>query len=332
MLKQFDLQVPDQHWSFILGMGNFFVSSVCHAHRRSEAVYAIVKAQIKELRGHQRRGSPLQQQCAKQQAAFLHAISSKMALTAAVMKCWMMAATARARVALITSLVFIAKKFVAGASPQMTLLPQDYDDIFDEFNAVFETTPRPSKTLRELQHSAKVESETFEPNVEVPIDAEIRGTPEDGESCTVEETEDLEQLSDLESEYELLPNLDDDQDFYVDDNQVTSESAHLLQLASSISDTSMHVEDFISEGKHDNFENIIKDVDTYATEASDSKKRSIVRILLAYCTYSEDSNYSSDMVVTAEECLEVWQGDEDRAFKSLAVLCNDVPRLCAALE
>ncbi|KAG7377156.1 hypothetical protein PHYPSEUDO_012064 [Phytophthora pseudosyringae] len=326
-------------------MGNFLVASVCRAHSRSETVYAIVRAQVGTLRGRQRRGSPLQRRCAAQQAALLRALSSKMALTAAVMSCWAAAATARARAALIASLVFIAKKFVASASPQLALAAQDFDDVFDEFNAVFETAPRPTKTLRELQQSAKLEAESLKVEAESnQADAEQSETPEEGENNPGEDDDDgatdgTNQLIDLDDEYELLPKLEEDRAFYaeVDSNQVESDASHsegerLLQLASSISDTSMHVEEFILSGKHDNFEVITKDVDEHAAKASESDKRSIVRVLLAYCAYSEDSHYSSEMVLTAEECLQVWQGDEDRAFKSLAVLCNDVPRLCAALE
>ncbi|ETI37901.1 hypothetical protein F441_16073 [Phytophthora nicotianae CJ01A1] len=329
-------------------MGNFLVSSVCRAHSRSEAVYAIVKAQVGALRGRQRHGSPLHRRCAAQQAALLRALSSKMALTAAVMSCWAAAATARARAAFITSLVFIAKKFIASASPQRTLPPQDYDDVFDEFHDVFETAPRPTKTLRELQHSANLEAESLKAEAEVQQEeAEQSDSPEDTDNNAAEvkddetayDTDGTNQLSDLDDEYELLPKLEEDRAFYADpdNNQKESDASRtegerLLQLASSISDTSMRVEEFIISGKHDNFEVITKDVDEHAAEASESEKRSIVRVLLAYCAYSEDSNYSSEMVLTAEECLQVWQGDEDRAFKSLAVLCSDVPRLCAALE
>ncbi|KAG6973764.1 hypothetical protein JG688_00003396 [Phytophthora aleatoria] len=330
-------------------MGNFLVSSVCRAHSRSEDVYAIVRAQVGALRGHQRRGSPLQRRCAAQQAALLRTLSSKMSLTAAVMSCWVAAATVRARAALITSLVFIAKKFIASASPQLALPPQDYDDVFNEFNAVFETSPQPTKTLRELQHSAKLEAESLKSEAEAQEEEEEEQseTPEDSDNSSTEDKDDEQscttdstnQLSDLDDEYELLPKLEEDHAFYadLDGNQAENDSSQtegerLLQLASSISDTSMRVEEFILSGKHDNFEVITKDVDEHAAQASESEKRSIVRVLLAYCAYSEDSNYSSEMVLTAEECLQVWQGDEDRAFKSLAVLCNDVPRLCAALE
>ncbi|KAK1928617.1 hypothetical protein P3T76_015918 [Phytophthora citrophthora] len=331
-------------------MGNFLVSSVCRAHSRSEAVYAIVRAQVGTLRGCQRRGSPLQRRCAAQQAALLRALSTKMALTAAVMSCWATAATVRAKAALIASLVFIAKKLVASAKPPLALVPQDYDDVFNEFNAVFETTPRPTKTLRELQRDAKEEAkrikeendtqqqqqEEEEEEEEQRENNSAENNRDDEVSCTTDNTD---QLSDLDDDYELLPKLEEDRAFYTEDvdNQndhdlCETEGERLMKLASSISDTSMHVEEFILNGKHDNFEVIAKDVEEHAASASESEKRSIVRVLLAYCAYSEDSNYSSEMVLTAEECLQVWQGDEDRAFKSLAVLCNDVPRLCAALE
>ncbi|KAF4142381.1 hypothetical protein GN958_ATG08557 [Phytophthora infestans] len=309
-------------------MGNFLVSSVCRAHGRS---------------GRRR--------CAAQQAALLRALSSKMALTAAVMSCWVTAATNRARAALVASLVFIAKKFIARTSTQRSLPSQVYDDVFNEFNAVFETAPQPTKTLRELhvQHSAKLDAESLKAEAEAQQGGVThRETPEYSDNNAADDeascyTDGTNQLNDFDDEYELLPKPEEDRAFYADleGNQVESDASQtdsvtegerLLQLASSISDTSMRVEEFIINGKHDNFEVITKDVDDHAAEANESEKRSIVRVLLAYCAYSEDSNYSSDMVLTAEECLQVWQGDEDRAFKSLAVLCNDVPRLCAALE
>ncbi|KAG6613720.1 N-acetyltransferase san [Phytophthora cinnamomi] len=326
-------------------MGNFLVASACRAHSRSEAVYALVRAQVGALRGRQRRGSPLQRRCAAQQAALLRALSSRMALTAAVMSCWAAAATARARAALIASLVFIAKKFVAGASSPRAL-PRDLDDVFDEFNAVFETAPRPTRTLRELQQSAKLEAAEALEEAEEAEETEQSEAPEDAENNSAEDddeascaTDATDQLSDLDDEYEVLPKLEEDRAFYaeLDGNQTEgdvsqTEGERLLQLASSISDTSMHVEEYILSGKHDKFETITSDVDEHAADAGECEKRSIVRVLLAYCAYSEDANYSSEMVATAQECLQVWQGDEDRAFKSLAVLCSDVPRLCAALE
>ncbi|GMF42052.1 unnamed protein product [Phytophthora fragariaefolia] len=248
------------------------------------------------------------------------------------MRCWAAAATARARAALIASLVFIAKKFVAGASPPRAL-PRGYDDVFDEFHAVFETAPPPARTMRELQRSAKQEAEAR--RAEAPEDGENNAAEEDDEASST-----TDQLSDLDEEYELLPKLEEDRAFYaepLEDNQAEggaspSEGERLLQLASSISDTSLHVDEYILNGKHDKFETITNDVDEHAADAGEGEKRSIVRVLLAYCAYSEGANYSSEMVGTAQECLQVWQGDEDRAFKSLAVLCSDVPRLCAALE
>ncbi|CAI5746660.1 unnamed protein product [Peronospora destructor] len=307
-------------------MGNALVSSICRVHGRSEAVYAIVKAQVHALRGQQLRGSPLQRQCAAQQAALLRALSSNLTLTAAVMSCWAVAATARARAAFITSLVFIAKKFVANTKGQLVMSQNDEDNVFDEFQAVFETSSsRPMQTIRELQYNAKMVAE---------------GVTKKRQEDEAEESEKGETRDDLDDEYEMLPEVKEDWAFYADveanqianQNSKTEEGERLLQLVSSISDTLMHVDEFIVSGKHNHFEAITKDVDELAAEASDTEKRSIVRVLLAYCAYNEDLNYASEMVVTAGECLRVWQGDEDRAFKSLVVLCNDVPRLCAALE
>ncbi|KAG7398920.1 hypothetical protein PHYBOEH_010138 [Phytophthora boehmeriae] len=331
-------------------MGNFLVASVCRARSRSEAVYTIVRAQVGALRGRQRRGSPLQRRCAAQQAALLRALSTRMALGAAVMSCWAAAATTRAKAALIASLVFIAKKFIASTKPQQQKLQptEDVDDVFDEFNAVFEADPKPTRSLRRLTPSFRPETKSEKMQESGNQQSEDQ-QPEEREATSMEEdagdTDSTNQLSDVEDDYEVLPKLEDDWAFYTEpdcdqregeqnlqaeDNQLEGE--RLLQLASSISDTAMHVEDYILNGKHEKFDDIASDVDQHAVSASDSEKRSLVRVLLAYCAYSDDANYSSDMVVTADECLQVWQGDEDRAFKSLTVLCSDVPRLCAALN
>ncbi|CAH0481182.1 unnamed protein product [Peronospora belbahrii] len=263
-----------------------------------------------------------------------------MALSAAVMSCWAAAATAQARAALIAFLVFVAKKTISSTSPQLVVQHGDEDDVFDEFNAVFETAARPTKTIRELQHRAKLMAEGLEKDIQLD-GAQQSEAPKNGEANLGDDNEasGTIQPPDLEDEYEMLPELEEDRAFYdnIDEQQAKNqdsktEGERLLQLASSISDTSMHVEEFIVSGTHNNFESITKDVDELAAETSESEKRSVVRVLLAYCAYSKDTNYSSEMVLTAGECLRVWQGDEDRAFKSLAVLCNDVPRLCGALD
>uniref|UniRef100_A0AAV1UA72 Uncharacterized protein n=1 Tax=Peronospora matthiolae TaxID=2874970 RepID=A0AAV1UA72_9STRA len=310
-------------------MGNFLVSTVCHAHSRSEAAYAIVKAQVSALRA-----SPLQRRCAAQQAALVRALASKMAVTATATSDWAAAAADQAGKVLVTFLVLAAQKLLASTRPSLALHHSDEDDVLDEFNAVFETT-------RAQRDSSKCRTEL------------IRGMSETGEKAVRDHRQNkrrddtrMIQSSDLDDEFVLLPEMEEDRGFYVagldgneaeqydddDDDGCPTEGERLLQLASSIATTSLHVERFLLDGHSEKAEAVAKDVDELAAAASESEKKSIVRVLLAYCAYSRDWNYSSDMVVTASEYLRVWQGDEDRAFKSLAVLCNDVPRLCAAFE
>ncbi|KAF1783002.1 hypothetical protein GQ600_18060 [Phytophthora cactorum] len=38
--------------------------------------------------------------------------------------------------------------------------------------------------------------------------------------------------------------------------------------------------------------------------------------------------YRADMIPAARECLRIWCGDEDKAFKSFVTLFDEVPRLC----
>uniref|UniRef100_M4BWJ1 Uncharacterized protein n=1 Tax=Hyaloperonospora arabidopsidis (strain Emoy2) TaxID=559515 RepID=M4BWJ1_HYAAE len=322
-------------------MGNFLVSTVCSAHSRSEAAYAIVKAQVSALRGCQPCASPLQRRCAAQQAALLRALASKMALTATATSDWAAAAVDQAGKVLVTFLVLAAQKLLASTRPPLALSHSDEDDVLDEFNAVFETTRRSEETMRALHDSDKCRTELIggmSETGEKEVRDNHRNKRRDGTRMI--------RSSDLDDEFVLLPKMEEDRGFYVvgldgneeeqydddDDGGCPTEGERLLQLASSIATTSLHVEQFLPGGNFEKAEAVAKDVDELAAAASESEKKSIVRVLLAYCAYSRDWNYSSDMVVTASEYLRVWQGDEDRAFKSLAVLCNDVPRLCAAFE
>ncbi|RLN55031.1 hypothetical protein BBJ28_00009037, partial [Nothophytophthora sp. Chile5] len=259
------------------------------------------------------------------------------ALGAAVASCWAAAATRHAKTALIATLVWVAKEFMVRAAPQAAALSPAYDDVFDEFDAVFESKAPAVRSvkLRPKINSPEVESRLLvEPTEEkeAPDDHQDNNNNNSHEedevtSCATDST-DL--LSDLDGEYELLPKPEENREFYADTDCNKTEGERLLQLASSISDTSMRVEEYIRNST--NHEATAQAVDQFATEASENEKESITRILRAFAAYSDEVNYSSDLVSTAEECLQVWQGDEDRAFKSLTVLCNDVPRLCAELS
>ncbi|TDH67693.1 hypothetical protein CCR75_008684 [Bremia lactucae] len=307
-------------------MGNFLVSSVCHAHGRSEAVYAIMKDNVLALRDSQSRYSPLRRQCAVHQAALLRVISAKLALYIVTIERWAATASRRAMATLKKPFVLFAQQLVVGTIPQLPLPQAEYDDVFCEFDAVFETTPHSSKTLRELQQSSKLMTTgSGKDPLQRQAEVEQSETLKDGEHSSSDDTDDEKQASDLDNaddtkqasnlddEYVVLPALENNREFYIEllDTQAGSEG---------ISDSSIHFEKFIICGKHDKFEKISKDVDVYASKASNSAKRSIVRVLLAYCAHKNDSKYTSDMVLTAENCLKVWHGDEDRAFKSLVAL------------
>ncbi|CAI5717893.1 unnamed protein product [Hyaloperonospora brassicae] len=325
-------------------MGNFLVSAVCSAHSHSEAAYALVRTQVRVL---QRRPPPLlllQRQCTAHQTAVGRALSSALALFAATACDRAAAAADHAKTQLVAFLVRAAQKLLTRAKPlpQLAALsPSDEDDVLDAFHAVFDaTSKRPKQTVRALQHSAELAATRRAAEAELSKRWVATGG-RDGHDGDTSGSGAVIESSDLDDGFVVLPDVGEGRGVYAGledtgvaqcDDDSPTEGERLLQLASSISTASLHVDQFLLTGQHEKADAIAKDVDAFAAMASEREKQSVVRVLVAYCAYSKDWNYSSDMVLTASEYLRVWQGDEDRALKSLAVLCNDVPRLCAAFE
>ncbi|RLN53922.1 hypothetical protein BBJ28_00017703 [Nothophytophthora sp. Chile5] len=175
---------------------------------------------------------------------------------------------------------------------------------------------------------------------------------DDCQSCTTEAT-DL--LSDAESE-------GDEQD--VDDNEVSDDeyteadagnlldaisaaceseagdcevqADRLLQLTATVcaradSTCPIYLEDYLCTcGECPQYKAIALDVEAAKTHwRNEQQKKSITRLLQAFSTYNEVLGYRSNMISAARECLQLWYGDEDQAFKSFVTLYDEVPLLCA---
>lgn len=175
---------------------------------------------------------------------------------------------------------------------------------------------------------------------------------DDSHSCTTEsadlftdaESEDYEQdLDDEDFEWEdvnssaddLLRAIRDGCDSYADCDCET-QVEHLLRLSAIVcaeSDDSgpIYLEDYLCTcGECPQYKEIAHDV-AVAVKASQynlPQTQSIRRLLQAFSTYNEVFGYRTDMIPAARECLRVWCGDEDKAFKSFVTLYDEVPQLC----
>lgn len=187
----------------------------------------------------------------------------------------------------------------------------EYDDhgFFDEFNNVLE----PRRTTR--LHSR------------VATAAKVAAVNNDSAATNPED------------EFELLPSFEENPVFYAESKHKKRPVKLSLEenafqaatvAASEALASPMCLENYLCGcGECPQYEAIAQDVDEYATWLDATEKMRATRLLQALSTYSEDMEYSREMVVAAEECLQVWQGDEDRAFKSMTVLFDELPRLCA---
>jgi hypothetical protein len=191
-----------------------------------------------------------------------------------------------------------------GANAPLPAIEYDDHGFFDEFNDVLET-PKPSRL------HPRVKSATKTPSATAGYD------------------------SSAEDEFEVLPSPEDDPAFYSESKHKHKPVKLLLSERASVAPSEaltspMCLENYLCGcGDCPQYEAIAQDVDEYATWLDETEKMRATRLLQALSTYSEDIEYSREMVVAAEECLQVWQGDEDRAFKSMTVLFDELPRLCA---
>lgn len=126
------------------------------------------------------------------------------------------------------------------------------------------------------------------------------------------------------------PLYSDDEDEENEDEDCLAKVERLLRMASSCSDISIVLDDYLCTcGECPQYKLIAYEVKRYGTYADEAEMRSLTRILQAFSTYNEVIGYDCDMIPTAEECLQVWAGDELQAFKSFVTLYDEVPHLCA---
>ncbi|KAE9020409.1 hypothetical protein PF010_g5658 [Phytophthora fragariae] len=99
-------------------------------------------------------------------------------------------------------------------------------------------------------------------------------------------------------------------------------------------DSRTYLEDYLCTcGECPQYQEIALDVATETSKTSLYKvqhQQSVTRLLQAFSTYNEVLGYRPDMIPAAHECLQIWSGDEDKAFKSFVTLYDDVPHLCDA--
>ncbi|KAJ0398866.1 hypothetical protein P43SY_010157 [Pythium insidiosum] len=126
--------------------------------------------------------------------------------------------------------------------------------------------------------------------------------PDEG-SCCAEEASHDERLA-------VLDELDrlDDADASLD---VEQHATRLLRMASSLSPMAPP---FVSS----------------RLSVSLWQRQRITHVLQAFSTYNETNGYDAAMIPMADECLSVWCGDQDQAFKTLVLLHDEIPFLCAS--
>ncbi|KAJ0391145.1 hypothetical protein ATCC90586_012073 [Pythium insidiosum] len=168
---------------------------------------------------------------------------------------------------------------------------------------------------------------------------------DDSASCTTETTDPMSDVdaygsdadeplgSDTEEDSFLAAEADADTDADADaDAGSASQADRLLRLASSSVDVDavVYVDDYLCPcGECPHLQQIKQDVETVVTWRSALDRGSVARVLSAFATYNEVIGYRREMVATADECLQIWCGDEDRALTSLVRLYDQLP-MCVA--
>ncbi|KAE9043745.1 hypothetical protein PR003_g3095 [Phytophthora rubi] len=171
----------------------------------------------------------------------------------------------------------------------------------------------------------------------------------DSHSCTTEATElftDAESEESFDSQWDSVSSASDDilnaicdacEDCSECDCEIQAEQ--LLRLTAIVcaeddDDSRIYLEDYLCTcGECPQYQEIAQDVATGTSKTSLYKvqqRQSVTRLLQAFSTYNEVLGYRPDMIPAAYECLQIWSGDEDKAFKSFVTLYDDVPHLCDA--
>ncbi|GLE03102.1 hypothetical protein PINS_up011981 [Pythium insidiosum] len=156
---------------------------------------------------------------------------------------------------------------------------------------------------------------------------------DDNASCTTETT-------DAMSDVEAYDDSDVDDDSFLPLTMAidpVTQADQLLRLASCSSSSSsidldldlntlVYVDDYLCPcGECPHLRQIQRDVETTVTWRCAVDRGSIARVLCAFATYNEVVGYRVEMVATADECLQIWCGDEDRALTSLVRLYDQLP-------
>ncbi|KAJ0399202.1 hypothetical protein ATCC90586_000044 [Pythium insidiosum] len=155
--------------------------------------------------------------------------------------------------------------------------------------------------------------------------SDSEGEELDEGSCCAEEASHDERLA-------VLDELDrlDDADASLD---VEQHATRLLRMASSLSPMAppLYLRDYLCRcGVCPQYERIARDVETLVTWRSPAERQRITHVLQAFSTYNETNGYDAAMIPMADECLSVWCGDQDQAFKTLVLLHDEIPFLCAS--
>jgi hypothetical protein len=123
-------------------------------------------------------------------------------------------------------------------------------------------------------------------------------------------------------------------EYYLEDDDTQTKADRLLRLSSmSFSDDApqVYVDDYLCPcGECPQYARIACDVRATVTWRHAHEQRSIIRVLQAFSTYNEVIGYRPEMIEAAEECLQLWLGDEDRALHSFVMLYDEVPQLCSS--
>ncbi|GMG14749.1 unnamed protein product [Phytophthora fragariaefolia] len=176
---------------------------------------------------------------------------------------------------------------------------------------------------------------------------------DDIRSCTTEATDlftDIEceddghDFSGNDSEWENVCSASDDTLYALQDAcescidcDCEIQAEQLLHLTAVVcaenpSDNRIYIEDYLCTcGECPQYDEIAQDIATETAQISSYKvleQESAMRLLQAFSTYNEVIGYRPDMIPAAYECLRVWSGDEDKAFKSFVTLYDDVPLYC----
>lgn len=162
-----------------------------------------------------------------------------------------------------------------------------------------------------------------------------REDEDDCASCTTDETD---MLSESESKFDQSDSEEDESESEEDETPAYAQSCgsekcawrvhQVLRDASSHARIPLYLDDYICDCGHcPQYKAIVRDVQRFASSKAIETQTSIARLLQAYSTYNEVVGYQRKMIAIAEECLYVWYGNDQQAFKSFVKLFEEIPEL-----